>query len=188
MAGELRTHLTGTKYPNADGSSRKDNINHCIPEEPLQLRHTPIKQDKNAVRVFRQNGEELGWIPKEYAQEIAFHLDAGAEVKAVFEKTFQRYANAPLTAVVIVTRPGDTPKGLTKTCGHCGEQVGSETTKCPACRKSICKNCGNPIGTGVTKCPKCGESTTMGGIQSIGCLFFGIGIFLILIVVFFSMC
>jgi hypothetical protein len=164
-------------------------ISHCVEGEIIQLRHTPVRQDVNGVSVFRLNGEQLGWIPREYTREIAFLLDRGAEVKAVFEQTFSRNLNGPKTAIILIVKPDTVPKNITKLCGYCGTQLDREAKKCPSCRKNICVNCGNLIGTGVTKCPKCGESTTMGGIQVIGCLlgFLGIGI-IIFLVVFFTTC
>jgi hypothetical protein len=75
MTEETRIRLTGTRYPAADGSSKEEHIESCTEGENLILRHTPVKQDKNAVKVFRKNGEELGCIPRENAREIASLLD-----------------------------------------------------------------------------------------------------------------
>jgi len=100
---EVHLHITGTNYPNADGSSREKNIGNCVEGETLFLRHTPVPQDKNAVRIFRQNGEELGWIPRENAGQIAKLLDRGKKIEAIFVSTYRSYMNAPLSAEVAVT-------------------------------------------------------------------------------------
>lgn len=186
----LEFRVMGTQFPNDDGSDRQKIIKRCIEGEPLQLRHTPIPQDKNGVGVFRQSGERLGWVPKEYAKEIAYLLDRGETIPATFIRTAlnSRAMMSPTTAIVSAVKPDIAPKGLTKQCGHCGETVGSESSKCPSCGRKICTNCGNPIGSGVTKCPKCGEATTIGGIQSLGCMLFIVGLSVIGMIILLVTC
>jgi len=69
-----------------------------------------------------------------------------------------------------------------RTCGNCGISLSEGVVKCPECGKKVCKNCGNVLGTGVTKCPKCGEPTTVGVLQSVGCLIIAVPILIGLII------
>ena len=48
------------------------------PGRPLVLRRDPGNEhDPNAIAVDTANGEQLGWVPRELAAEIAPDLDAG---------------------------------------------------------------------------------------------------------------
>jgi hypothetical protein len=192
----FRVRVAGIKYPNDDGSDRESIIRRCEEGEILVLKHTPVPQDKNAVRILRDNGEQLGWLPREYTRYIAYYLDRGIKMEASF-KSLYHSVNGPISADIFITRPeeemptssqNDTILQSLKRCGVCGASIDAKAKKCPACGKSICVNCGNPIGSGVTKCPKCGESTALGGIQALGFLLFIIGFIIIFIFIYFTMC
>lgn len=204
LKGQTCIRIAGIKYPNDDGSDRESICRNCNEGEELVLKHTPVRQDKNAIKILRESGEQLGWIPREYTREIASNLDHGEKLEVVF-KSLYRSINGPLSANIYVTKPGagadNDVKNIPplpplrnfksiemKTCGVCGASVGDKVTKCPECHKSICVNCGNPLGAGVTKCPKCGEATKLGGIQALGFLLFFCGAFLIFIILLFLMC
>jgi hypothetical protein len=58
--------VKGESYRNDDGTSRQDIIRRCQVEEPINLIYEPHPKDKNAVKVCRLNGEQLGYIPKRH--------------------------------------------------------------------------------------------------------------------------
>ena len=76
--------IAGVTMSNEDGSSRIDILAKCKAGEELQLIREPDNPyDKNAVKVCRMNGEQLGFIPKEIAESnIAPRLDKGWKVTA----------------------------------------------------------------------------------------------------------
>lgn len=82
VKGQFSVNVAGVSYPNDDGSERQSIIRDCDEGEHLILKHTPIPEDKNAVRILRQNGQQLGWLPRWNAQEIAPYLDRGEIVSA----------------------------------------------------------------------------------------------------------
>jgi len=80
--GQFETNIAGITYKNDDGSSREEIMKKCTIGEKLTLTHTPIKQDKNAVKVTRYTGEQIGWLHDFVAKEIAPILDKGKTVAA----------------------------------------------------------------------------------------------------------
>lgn len=103
--GKIYLYIAGTKYPNDDGSDRETIISKCLEDDTLILKHTPVPQDKHGVSIFRQSGEQLGWIPRENARQIAHLLDSGKHIEAIFISTYRSYINAPLTAKIAVILP-----------------------------------------------------------------------------------
>jgi RNA polymerase subunit RPABC4/transcription elongation factor Spt4 len=75
-----------------------------------------------------------------------------------------------------------------KHCSNCKAELDDKIKKCPECKKSICAKCGQVLGESVTKCPQCGQPTTAGSMQTLGCAFFSVGIFFIIIVVALVAC
>jgi HIRAN domain len=54
------------------------------PGRPLELRRDADNpHDPNAIAVHAQSGPQVGWVPRELAEELAPELDAGREVSAV---------------------------------------------------------------------------------------------------------
>jgi hypothetical protein len=54
------------------------------PGRPLELRRDPANpHDANAIAVHARGGMQVGWVPRELAEELAPELDAGHEVSAV---------------------------------------------------------------------------------------------------------
>jgi ribosomal protein L40E len=192
VKGQFRIEVMGVKYPNADGSDRREIIRDCDEGEELILKHMPVPQDKNAVAIFNSQDEQLGWAPAWNAKELAPILKRGEHVSAIIEEL------KGSKCTILITKPGAAASAPKPTipiaranynCGVCGHKIDIKTSKCPSCGSKICTNCGNPIGSSVTKCPKCGEATTFGGIQSLGCLLFAGGILIIIfMVLFFVMC
>jgi HIRAN domain len=54
------------------------------PGRPLELRRDPDNpHDPNAIAVHAPGGPQVGWVPRELAEELAPELDAGRGVSAV---------------------------------------------------------------------------------------------------------
>lgn len=73
-------------YFHAHGITHGDRqaaIRHCVRGEQLQLvREAENPYDRNAIRIRRLNGEDLGYVPKTNAAELAPKVDAGQQVRA----------------------------------------------------------------------------------------------------------
>ncbi len=69
--------VKGESHINDDGTSRQDIIRRCQIGEPINLIHEPHPQDKNAIKVCRLNGEQLGYIPKYASAEFADIIKRG---------------------------------------------------------------------------------------------------------------
>lgn len=72
--------VAGVMYKNDDGTDRQKILKDCKAGEKLVLIHQPIREDKNAVKVCRENGQQIGWLNSILAAEIAPRLDKGSKV------------------------------------------------------------------------------------------------------------
>ena len=64
-------HVAGESHRNADGSDRRAIIPRCRVGDLLVLEHEPDNpHDINAIRVLRQNGEQIGYLEWEFAGEV----------------------------------------------------------------------------------------------------------------------
>jgi len=104
VKGQFQVEVAGVTYPNDDGSERQAIIRSCHEGEKLILKHTPIPEDKNGVIILRQNGQQLGWLPRWNAQEIAPYLDRGEIVTATLDE-IKEYKKRPLNCSIIITKP-----------------------------------------------------------------------------------
>ena len=78
--------LAGTEYQNRDGTDRQEIGGQCFPREALNLRHEPTNEfDRNAVGVFRNNGQQLGYLPRWLAAQTVEQMKAGYKHAAVFK-------------------------------------------------------------------------------------------------------
>ena len=76
--------LAGESYHNADGSDRQAIIQKCDVGELLVLEHEPDNpHDINAIRVLRQNGEQIGYLEREFAGEVVSRSAKGWRYRAV---------------------------------------------------------------------------------------------------------
>lgn len=67
---------------NDDGSSRQAFLKTCSSGDPLVLKREPKnKYDRNAIAVFRGT-DQLGYLSKEVAGELAKLMDTGKELTA----------------------------------------------------------------------------------------------------------
>ena len=64
-------HVAGESHRNADGSDRQAIIPRCRVGDRLVLEHEPDNpHDVNAIRVLRQNGEQIGYLDREFAGQV----------------------------------------------------------------------------------------------------------------------
>lgn len=79
--------IAGEMQKNPDGSRRQNIIATCtVGEAVLFVRDQHDPRDANCVRVLRENGEQIGQLPKPWSRRIAPELDSGRSFEAeVFE-------------------------------------------------------------------------------------------------------
>jgi hypothetical protein len=78
--------------------NRQAVISRCVRGEQLQLVREPDNpHDKNAIRIRRLNGDDLGYVPRNNAAELAPKVDAEQQVRAEVDwlnspaEDFQRF-------------------------------------------------------------------------------------------------
>jgi hypothetical protein len=85
--GNLRhifTKVAGVSYRNHDGTSRQKIIPRCRAGELLRLEHEPDNpHDINAIRILRQDGGQIGYLPRELAGEVVSRSARGWGYHAV---------------------------------------------------------------------------------------------------------
>lgn len=83
---ELTLAVVGIDFANADGSSRRFELELCRPGETVELRPEPKNQhDPRAVAVLSARGWQLGYLTAERAGWIGGKLRAGEDVAAIFQ-------------------------------------------------------------------------------------------------------
>ena len=81
------TNLAGVSHINGDGTNRQRIIARCSAGEVLVLTHeVDNPADPNAIAVFRQNGEQLGYLNREEAEDVLRHSRDGWQYVAVISK------------------------------------------------------------------------------------------------------
>jgi hypothetical protein len=77
-------HVARESYRNDDGSDRQTIIPGCQVGELLVLQHEPDNpHDINAIRVLRQNGEQIGYLERAFAGEVVSRSAKGWQYHAV---------------------------------------------------------------------------------------------------------
>jgi hypothetical protein len=78
------------------------------PGRPLALRRDPDNpHDPNAIAVHPAGGgEQVGWVPREVAAELAPELDAGAPWAAVVLREHRASPRDPRTGLTMLVAPG----------------------------------------------------------------------------------
>jgi hypothetical protein len=179
VALSFRSQVAGVTYENADGSSRQAVLGRCQEGEALKLVREPSNPyDGNAVGVRRSNGEQLGYLPKEFARQSAPLLDGACTNQAqVVRLESRRYYVACTIDVTIfngrgaaLPKPPPPPSRVQRVaardddevtaCERCANQGryfcpvdgprGIALTKYQAHR--LCKKC-----QAVIRCPVCGD-------------------------------
>jgi hypothetical protein len=98
----FHTNIVGVTHSNPDGTGRQDLLARCKVSERVQFVPEPTnRHDRNAVKVCRMSGDQLGYLRRELAEEIKGDLDRGVIVKAnatVFFDDVRQQINALLTS------------------------------------------------------------------------------------------
>jgi hypothetical protein len=80
----------------------------AAPGKPLELRRDPANEhDPNAVMVLA-GGEQVGWVPRELAAELAPRLDAGEAWAAVVLRERRDSPRDPRTGLTMLLARGET--------------------------------------------------------------------------------
>lgn len=108
---DFRLAARGERYPNADGSSRQDELARCRPGEALQLLREPTNEhDPSAVAIFSCRGVQLGYLSADHAGWIGSKIDRGYDVRAVVERVKGAHLEgATLGLVLLLNMEGDDP-------------------------------------------------------------------------------
>lgn len=78
--------VAGINHLNLGGVHRQDVITDCRTGEPVFLvRLKEQTPDPNAIAVFRADGRDIGFLPREIAAELAPRLDQGSPILAKIE-------------------------------------------------------------------------------------------------------
>jgi hypothetical protein len=76
--------VAGTNHLNDDGSSRQAILSQCQPRDFLRLILEPDNPvDPDAVKVVRQDGKQIGYLPKRVAATMQTHFRNGEHWEAV---------------------------------------------------------------------------------------------------------
>jgi hypothetical protein len=155
--------VKGESLRNDDGTSRQNIIRRCQVGESIKLVHEPHPKDKNAVKICRLNGEQLGYIPKIASAEFATVIKRGIKQDVVVSEIKDgEYTGCWLK----VTRYSDDLSWNEKVALKNEQEnkqetvIGQEEQQAPIVNRAgggiICPTCGNILAKGVKKCPKCG--------------------------------
>jgi HIRAN domain len=78
----------------------------AAPGDPIDLRRDPDNQhDPNAIAVHARGGDQLGWVPREIAAEIAPELDAGKAWSAVVLREQRASPRDPRSGLTMLLAP-----------------------------------------------------------------------------------
>jgi hypothetical protein len=78
------------------------------PGRPLELRRDAGNpHDPNAIAVHAPGGEQLGWVPKEIAAELAPELDAGHAWAAIVLREQRVSPRDPPSGLTMLLAPGE---------------------------------------------------------------------------------
>lgn len=73
---DFNTKVVGVTFANSDGVSRQEVILSCSEGEELEVRHYDDAEFPSAFGVFKKNGQQLGHISRELADDLyAFYND-----------------------------------------------------------------------------------------------------------------
>ncbi len=102
-------NVTGLSLHNGDGTRRQDIIPRCRVGEQLVLEHEcdhPL--DVNAVRVLRQNGEQIGYLEQVFADQVVLGTAKGQKFHAAIAGIGRPHLRAPYgVALLIVASDSD---------------------------------------------------------------------------------
>ncbi len=95
------TVVAGLKLKNDDGAARMEIARACKVNEELRFEREPTNPfDPNAIKVFRLSGEQLGYVAKEQAKEIAPFMDNGYRARGVIKFLTEEWPYVSISATV----------------------------------------------------------------------------------------
>lgn len=102
------TKVVGVTHSNDDGSNRQTIIATCMPAEKLILEHDESNRfDPNAVRVSRMNGQQIGFLREELAEEVVSKSRGGHRYAAfVTQVTGGKGKYLGVNLLMVVAEPG----------------------------------------------------------------------------------
>jgi HIRAN domain len=97
--------VAGASRHHADAVAAED----VGPGRALELRRDPANEhDPNAIAVYPAGaGEQVGWVPREVAADLAPDLDAGRHWTAVVLREQRRSPRDPRHGVTMLLAPGE---------------------------------------------------------------------------------
>jgi len=96
-------HVAGESHRNADGSDRQAIIPRCQVGELLVLEHEPDNpHDINAIRVLRQNGEQIGYLEREFAGQVVSRSAKGLKFHAAIAGLGRPRRSAPYGVALLI--------------------------------------------------------------------------------------
>lgn len=105
---DFQSKVVGVTRHNHDGSDRQFIAGQCRAGEQLTLRREPDNsQDPNAVAVFRENGDQVGYLSASVAEQLAPLLDADAPITAEVSEVTSGTADRPSFGVNIRIHDND---------------------------------------------------------------------------------
>jgi HIRAN domain-containing protein len=94
--------VAGAGRHHADAIASSD---AAAPGRPLELRRDPDNEhDPNAIAVHA-GGEQVGWVPRELAEELAPQLDAGETYSAIVLREQRRSPRDPRHGLTMLLAP-----------------------------------------------------------------------------------
>ena len=104
--------VAGESRRNDDGSDRQAIIARCRVGELLRLEHEPDNpHDINAIRVLRQNGEQIGYLEREFAGQVVSRTAKGYVFRAAIAGIGRPQRSAFYgVAILIIVDNGDASK------------------------------------------------------------------------------
>lgn len=93
----ISTHIAGVSYANEDGSSRREILKGCALDYEFMLQEYLYCGEK-AVRVLTAEGECVGNIPRDVAEEVYDALQKGRFSLALYKP--KRYPNGSVRSEI----------------------------------------------------------------------------------------
>lgn len=100
----IETRVAGVSFNNDDGTSRQEILKRCTTGESIRLIHAPMPGHEFAVKVLRENGEQLGYIPSEDAEDVESWVNSANKVTAKIKKITGGTQDKPTVGCVIEIR------------------------------------------------------------------------------------
>ena len=109
--------VAGIEYPNADGTDRQQIILRCQRLEQLLLEHeSGNPYDKNAIKICRRTGEQIGYVPRKLASKIMSRVKQGYEHAAIFLEPGNDPHSGDARFILVIAKPGVTNEEVQRYC------------------------------------------------------------------------